>query len=871
MNTEVKLTPMMVQWHAAKNAHPDAILLFRMGDFYELFGDDAIKAAPILELALTSRDKDKSGLKMAGFPFHAADSYIAKLVERGLKVAICEQLEDPKTARGVVKRGITNVVTPGTVIESENTNHGELSYLLGMASHGQEVAICSLDLGTASFRVTSSHDKDKAFDEALRLLPKEVVVLESDATACELSLQLKDRLRSQSPLRIERKTKLHRMPQSFAEISSLNAAESTALTLVMSYLSELKGSVPSHLEIPRRYSIEDQLLMDHATRINLDLLPKKKSDRTNLFSVLDETKTAMGKRLLYQAICAPSTSLSEIKFRHTLVEEFLNDASLRCHVRDIFSAIADLEKLTALVASNKISPRGLARVRDCLVNVHHIIEMVNNSSANTVIKQCASMPDVHELRNILVAALADDPPVHLRDGGTFREGFDKNLDELTDLLQNGKSLLLDLETKERQQTGISSLRIKYTRVFGYYIEVTKTHIDKVPSRYQRKQTIANGERYITSELNELEVKINNAQARAQELEEQKFSELRKRVSDDAFALIKIARVLALLDMTAGFAELASVRDYVRPTVVESSKRLIEIMAGRHPIVEDLGLKEGKYFVPNDVKLSHEDCTLMLITGPNMAGKSTVMRQVALIQIMGQIGSFVPARSATLSICDAIFARVGASDDLATGRSTFMVEMSETAAILSNATDRSLILLDEIGRGTSTYDGLSIAQAVAEFIHDNIKSRTLFATHYHELTALEGRLLHLRNFHVEVEERETDVRFLYTVAEGTCLRSFGIEVAKLSGLPKSVLERAQEVLMRLEANPSPSAGAVTEMPVTTVSAPTRPQMDLFIIREHSSHNMHASLLDKIRNVDVNRLTPLQALSKIASWQTDLLKK
>lgn len=882
MNSEVKLTPMMEQWKAAKDAHPDAILLFRMGDFYELFGDDAVKAAPILELTLTSRDKDKSGLKMAGFPFHAADNYIYKLVERGLKVAICEQLEDPKTARGVVKRGITNVVTPGTVIENENAPHAEPAYLIGLASMAGEIALCSLDLATASFRITSTTCRDSALDEALRLEPRELVVLERDHVACELSNLIKHRLRRSALMRVEKKTQLATKSfQTFAEKVSFSEAELSALSLITSYVTELKGAFPSHVAMPSRYAIHEQLLMDLATRTNLDLFPKKKGDHTNLFSVLDETKTAMGRRLLCQSIAAPSTSLEKILERQQLVEELLEHSSLRATVRELLSATYDLEKLTALVTSKKISPRGLARVRDCLLRTHELVTTVFTSSAALCMELLGAMPDLSSLRALLSHALADEPPLFLRDGGVFREGFDPHLDELMHLLQNGKNLLLDLESKERQQTGIPSLRIKFTRVFGYYIEVTKTHMDKVPAHYQRKQTIANGERYVTKELSELEVKINTAQAKAQELEEQRFTELCAMVAKEAPALIAMARTLALFDLTAGFAELASVRAYSRPQVLEQRERVIDIKAGRHPIVEDIGLREGSYFVPNDTLLVHDECNLMLITGPNMAGKSTVMRQVALIQIMAQIGSFVPAASARLSLCDAIFARVGASDDLATGRSTFMVEMSETAAILSNATEYSLILLDEIGRGTSTYDGMSIAQAVAEYIHDTLKSRTLFATHYHELTELEKRLKGMRNFHVEVTDHDNEVRFLYTLAHGACLKSFGIEVAKLSGLPRSVLDRAHEVLMRLENSTSRAIDHAPTAPSdsTTLYAPepsslthtARPQMDLFVIPKAQPREQGDAVLEKIRGVDINRMTPLQALSKIASWQAELLKK
>lgn len=812
----VKLTPMMEQWYQAKNQHPDAILLFRMGDFYELFGDDAILAAPILELALTSRDKDKSGLKMAGFPFHAAENYIAKLVERGHKIAICDQLEDAKLKKGIVKRGITNVVTPGTALDSESAIKSEQSFLVGIKSLNDDFAICALDLVTATFVVCSSKNQAKIIDEAIRYLPKELIILKNDLGSETIAKKATLGLKNHHVPRIERKDQLLRKNlNNFLADGAKSVVENEAIALVLSYVLELKGSVPSHIDSPKRYSIDEQLLMDDATRGNLDLYPKKKGSEHNLFSVLDETKTAMGKRALFQALSAPSTLKSQIEERLLAVEELSDDAPLRADIRDAFMGFYDLEKLTALAASNRISPRGLARLRDCLFSLDAIKKVVS-PDVMAISKLLNQVPDTSKLHQKLVSSLAKDPPMNLKDGGVFCDGFDQELDEQRQLLTNAQELILKLESSEREESGIPSLKIRYTRVFGYYIEVTKTHLDKVPAHYQRKQTIANGERYVTKSLSDLEVKINNAESRTFEIEEQKFDELKKAVADEAPLIMQAGKIMGRLDMLASLAEIASVNSWVKPTLLEASDRFLEIDGGRHPIIEPICLKSGNYFVPNDTRLSQNDCRLMLISGPNMAGKSTIMRQAALIQILAQMGSFVPATKATLSICDAIFARVGASDDLATGRSTFMVEMSETAAILHNATPHSLILLDEIGRGTSTYDGVSIAQAVVEHIVLKLSSRCMFATHYHELTALEGELSGMNNFHVEIEDSGKDIRFLYTLAKGACLKSFGIEVARLSGLPKSVLNRASEVLRNLEAKKRQS--------VKTVNKP--PQLSLF---------------------------------------------
>lgn len=872
LSAGVKPSPMMEQWLKAKSQHQDAILLFRMGDFYELFGDDAIKVAPILELALTSRDKDKGGLKMAGFPFHAADSYIERLLEQGMKVAVCEQLEDPKLSRGVVKRGITNVLTPGTAVASETLTSYEPLFLLGIAGDEQQLALCALDMQTATFQVTSSSCQSKLLDEAVRLAPKEVIVLGNDQKALDFSAELYEHIKRLGPLRIEKRAGIleHKLGHKYSAVQ-LTSIEDRVSSLVLSYLIELRGEIPVHLGPLKRYSIEAQLLMDDATRINLDLLPKKKGDVNNLFSVMDQTKTTMGRRLLYQTIKGPSTDKAEIEHRQQMVDELLQESSIRQQIRDMLASCYDLEKLTALTAANRLSPRSMGRLRDCLLATEQIINLMRAQSVQCVKSLVLSMPDLSFLRKSLVEALADVLPLNIKDGGVFRDGYDPELDELRNLIRNGKELLLNLETKEKEQTLIPSLKIKYTRVFGYYIEVTRTHLDKVPKHYQRKQTIANGERFVTPELNELEVKLTSAESKALDLEERKFEELRQEIARFAGLLMETGRLLSCLDLMACFAELAAKRSLVRPQMLEMDAGLTNIRAGRHPIIENICLDDGSYFVPNDVCLNKNDCSLMLITGPNMAGKSTIMRQVALVQIMAQMGAFVPAKQATLSICDAIFARVGASDDMSTGRSTFMVEMTETAAILNQATQNSLIILDEIGRGTSTYDGMSIAHAVVEYIHNILKARTLFATHYHELTQLEKNLIHLKNFHVRVLERPTEIKFLYALGPGACLKSFGIQVARLSGLPPMILDRAQEVLLRLE-NSAHDEGNVSSELLSTKMPECRPQLDLFSrTSSFSSHfNQDEDLVNKILAIDINRLTPLQALNKLSSWQT-ILKK
>lgn len=858
-----KLTPMMRQWHEAKMQHEDAILLFRMGDFYELFDQDAIVAAPILELTLTSRDKDKAGLKMAGFPFHAAESYIGKLVEQGHKVAICEQLEDPKQKVGVVRRGITNVITPGTALEYDFSSSRDSAFLLSLAVDNGCYSLCALDYTSATFRVTHSTSEHAILDEALRYAPCEVVLPMDDKEAKRLAYQLREA--RQNRVRIEERRVTRLSGSDFAHVSLLEL-EQKAVSVILTYVQELKGNIPSHITNPQRYSIDEQLLIDDATRQNLNLIPKSKADDWNLFSVLDDNKTAMGKRALLQTIKAPLTNMQSIHERHEMVWGFFTDHDVRKKAREQLARFYDLEKLVALMASDRISPRGLAHVRECLAAYAELVLILNQTTGHPMGQRVESLPAVEPLFQRLSFELEAEAPLWVKDGGIFKRGVFLELDEHKDVMANGQNMLLELEARERQRTGIGSLKVKFTRVFGYYIEITKTNLDKVPPDYIRKQTIANGERYTTDELRVLESKISSAGSLVQSFEEAKFQELCDYAKTFINALMPIAKQIAYLDNCTSHAEVALRNHFVRPSMEEKDACITDIKGGWHPIAAEQCKKDGSYFVPNDVMLDGKTCSLMLITGPNMAGKSTIMRQVALIQVMAQIGSFVPAQSARLSICDALFARVGASDDMATKRSTFMVEMTETASILHNATKTSLIILDEIGRGTSTYDGLSIAQAVLEHIHDSVQSRTLFATHYHELTMLESRCERLKNYHVAIDEKGDAISFLYTLITGPCLRSFGIEVARLSGLPTQVLKRAQEILLGLESegyshkNPPPSEGAGIV------------QANLFNAAKNTGEQDHGmDLVDKILGVDINKTTPLQALNKLAAWQRFVQKR
>ncbi|MBH1988512.1 MAG: DNA mismatch repair protein MutS [Myxococcaceae bacterium] len=795
---------MQKQWAAAKERAKDAILLFRMGDFYELFAEDANLAAPILELTLTSRDRD---IPMAGFPHHAAPAYIAKLVALGYKVAICDQLEDPKLAKGIVKRDITRIVTPGTVLEDDSLRPSSNNYLLALVASGHQYTLSAIDLSTGDFLETKTPNAQSLLDEVGKWLPSEILI-----GGTHWSKPLLNQLKQ-----VANQTKSCR----FEFISEATSASQ----LILQYISETQGARFSCLGAPKAYSIESELIIDAVSREHLDL--------PGLFHLLNKTCTAMGARLLRRWLNAPSTHLPEIQRRFDGVENLLHQASRRQSVREILRHLYDLERLTVKISVNRATPRELANVRDSLARLPQISEVSD------------PMPDLFEL---LDRSLADNPPMLLKEGGVFQAGYDALLDDYVGYASGGRDQIAAIEQRERERTGISSLKVKFTRVFGYYIEITNTHLAKVPEGYKRKQTVANGERYVTEELMRLEERVSTAEVRRLARETELFETLRAQMNQHAARLFQAAAQVAELDTLCALAECADEYRYVRPTILEKELNRLDIQEGRHPIIESLHQKKGLSFVPNSMQMNRHDRQLLLLTGPNMAGKSTMMRQVALIQLMSQMGSFVPASSAELSLCDRIFTRVGASDDSRTGRSTFMVEMSETAHILKHATSYSLVLLDEIGRGTSTFDGLSIAFAVAEYLHNEIRARTLFATHYHELTQLSETLSHMRNLQVAVSEQNGEIKFLYTLLEGAAGQSYGIQVARLAGLPKPVLDRANEVLKSLEQ------GKATPQ----VKRPPKEQLGLFVDPIRST----------LKAIDLNQITPIQALQTLIELKSSL---
>jgi DNA mismatch repair protein MutS len=855
-----KLTPMLQQWLEAKRRAKDAILLFRMGDFYELFADDAVKAAPILELTLTSRDKDKgdASVPMAGFPHHSAPAYIAKLVGEGFKVALCDQMEDPKQAKGIVKREVTRIVTPGTVLDDDGLKANANNYLVGVVAVKGRYGLAALDWSTGDFIATATEREDGILDEVGKLAPAELLLGDF-----ELPDAFVKRLEQAASL--NRACRVERMPLPGKNHSGLKALGTlddwflqsqnevaiAAAELLLAYVADTQGGVAKHVLSPRPYSIDAQLMIDATSRVHLDLIgpPHEIKKPGTLLSVIDKTRTAMGSRQLVRWILAPSTSLEVIGERHAAVGALIEEPGVRKGVREALKHVYDFERLTAKASSGRVNPRELWHLQNSLAKLPELFQILHHSE-HANLRNILREPDLlGDLHDTLACALAFEPPLTLKEGGIFKTGYDPLLDELVELSSGGRDQIASIEQREREVTGIASLKVKYTRVFGYYIEITKTHLAKVPEHYRRKQTVAGGERYVTEDLMRLEELVATAEVRRLHRESELFEALRESVVLHAAGLLQTASIVARLDALCSFAELADQRRYVRPTMLEAKAERIEITQGRHPIVEVISEQRGQPFVPNDMELVGESRQVLLITGPNMAGKSTIMRQVALIQLLAQAGSFVPAKSATLSICDRIFTRVGAADDLKQGRSTFMVEMSETAHILKHASRHSLVLLDEIGRGTSTFDGLSLAWAVAEHLHNHIGARTLFATHYHELVELSDTLPRVRNVQVAVREVNDSIAFLYTLAEGAAEQSYGIHVAKLAGLPPSVLRRAQEVLNGLEEkrhhNPTP-----------------KPQLDLFCAPVFNEGEVR-KLLDVIKCIDVNQTTPIEALNQLVA--------
>jgi DNA mismatch repair protein MutS len=857
-------TPVMRQFREIKGRYPDALLFFRMGDFYELFYEDAVTAARVLGLALTSRDKDVDDpVPMCGVPHHSVKTHLEKLLDAGHKVAVCEQLEDPARARGIVARDVVSVVTPGSKVDMDMLRAGEANYLACVVSEDPQsqqgaYGCVAADISTGEMLAVRMDSELELAGELARLSPREVLLASGDSELEGLLAERAPRaLRSPSPAVRDYRDAgraLSRVREFVPDVPSsgegaLGGACLTAAASVLDYLARTQPGreLPIRRIVPVRTT--DHLVLDDNTIDHLELVASAVGDRrATLVGFMDHTRTSMGSRLLRSWVLAPLTDVAAVRRRQDGVAAFVRDPAVRDELRRLLADTCDGDRVTSRVVLRAATPREVGALRDTLSLVPRV-EQTLSALADPGAEPPARVPAVPEgLAERLERTLVDAPPPHAREGGIFRRGTDEELDRLMHLSTSGKAAIAEMEATEREATGIGSLKIKYNKVFGYFIEVTRPNLHLVPEdRYTRKQTLATGERYLTAELEDLEAQILTADEKRKALEAELFGRLLDELARHEGPLRELFAALARLDVLASLAHLADRHRYVRPRVDASG--CIHIRGGRHPVVETFGAPDG--FVPNDVDLDVEAERLWILTGPNMSGKSTFMRQVALACIMAQAGSFIPAESARVGVCDRIFTRVGASDNLAWGQSTFMVEMIETASILRHATRRSLVVLDEIGRGTSTFDGLSIAWAVAEHLHDTVGARTLFATHYHEMTELARTHAHAVNYNVSATEYGDGIVFLRKVERGGASRSYGIQVARLAGLPDSVLDRARSILEDLEAggegpSPPPSSGRTS----------TEPQLALFAAPDD------ARLRRLLAEVEVDELTPLEALNLVS---------
>lgn len=847
-------TPMMEQYYQIKDQYPDAFLFYRVGDFYELYEDDAIKGSQILELTLTHRsNKSENPIPMAGVPHMAVDSYVNTLVEKGYKVAICEQLEDPKKAKGMVKRGIIQLVTPGTKMAQGPDDSQESNYLTSVVEKAGGYGLAYSDLSTGEIFATHVKHYAEVVNELLSLRTREVVF------AGNLSASDRDRLQKAN-ITVSEPAELE---GEYAEISYVqqkltDSMEKAAVRQLVVYLLATQKRSLAHLQVAESFEIGQYLQMANTVQRNLELTQSATTGRKqgSLFWVLDKTTTAMGGRLLKQWLSRPLLSLDRIKQRQQMVQALLDDYFTRENIVDSLKGVYDLERLSGRVAFGNVTPRELLQLAKSLEATKPIIQALAESGNPDLEKYGQGIDPQSELAESITNCLVDQPPISAKDGGIIRAGVSEDLDKYREAMNGGKKWLAQMEMEERQRTGIDNLKIGYNRVFGYFIQVSKGNVAKVPQdRYTRKQTLTNAERYITPELKEHENLILEAESRSTDLEYELFSQLREAVKAHIPALQELGRQLAALDVFVAFAQDAEEKNYCRPSF--SSKNEIAVKNGRHPVVEAV-LPAGSY-IPNDLVMD-EDTSIYLITGPNMSGKSTYMRQLALIAIMAQIGSFVPADSAKLPVFDQVFTRIGAADDLYSGKSTFMVEMSEANEALQHASSRSLVLFDEIGRGTATYDGMALAGAIIKYLHDKVGAKTLFATHYHELTELDETLLHLKNIHVGATEENGKLIFLHKILPGPADQSYGIHVAKLAGLPRAVLREASSMLKRLEAEGAREIN------------PSRQQLDLFspveVVEENPLKAEQEELLDEISQVNLNEKTPLEVMQLVADWQQAL---
>ena len=875
------LTPMMQQYMAIKEQYKDCILFYRLGDFYEMFYDDALTASRELEITLTGKNcGQEERAPMCGVPYHAVDVYLNKLVAKGYKVAICEQAEDPKQAKGIVKREVIRIVTPGTNLSQQALDEGRNNYLMCLVYDNNQFGLAITDISTGDFYTTEVATLKELYDEIHRFSPSEIICNDSFYMSGAGLDDFKDRLHvSVSTLDtwyMDEAVSVQKIKEHFkvASLDGLGLTDFPSGTLAVGalllYLYETQKNTLDNLTKITPYRSGGYMIIDSATNRNLELIEtlREKQKKGSLLWVLDKTKTAMGARLMRNWIEQPLIEKKKITARQDAVEELYNDMITREEIREYLNAVYDLERLVTRISYRTANPRDLIAFKTSLGMIPPVKQLLSQAKSAELKEIDERMDCLEDIYDLIEKSIQDEPPIMIREGGMIKEGYNEDVDKFRLSRTEGKTWLAELEAREKEKTGIKNLRVRYNKVFGYYLEVTNSYKELVPEDWTRKQTLANAERYITPELKELEDMILGAEDKLAALEYDLYCEVRDSIGEQVVRIQETAKAIAHLDVLASLACVAQSNDYVRPSI--NTKGVIDIQGGRHPVVEKMN--NNQMFIDNDTYLDNKNHRISIITGPNMAGKSTYMRQSALIVLMAQIGSFVPAKSANIGIVDRIFTRVGASDDLASGQSTFMVEMTEVANILRNATSRSLLILDEIGRGTSTFDGLSIAWAVVEHISNPklLGAKTLFATHYHELTELEGKLDSVNNYCIAVREQGDDIIFLRKIIRGGADKSYGIQVARLAGVPDSVIDRAKEISSWLEETDVTDKAknlqvrtSAKKKEVVREAVPAEKQMSLFDI-----YPADHPVLKELAGLDVSNMTPIQALNTLYELQKRL---
>lgn len=871
-------TPLMKQYNEIKKDYEDSILFFRLGDFYEMFFEDAVKASKELGLTLTSRNKEKdANVPLAGVPYHSASSYITKLVSKGYKVAICEQVEDPKAAKGIVKREVVKVVTPGTVVDVDSLDSKSNNYLLSIREADGKIGIAYIDITTGEFKVTEiekEKDYSKLFNELNKIEPKEILLLDSFYE--DVREQIDDYVqKNQASVSIVGKTRDgNKFLMDYFGVISLESygikdkkAVIGAAAMALDYAQTMQLENELTVEKIEFLNTSNYAEINSITRKNLELT-KNQREKTvygSLLWVLDRCKTSMGTRLLKRYINNPLLNVKEIEKRQQDVQYFIDNILIREDLKEKLDNVYDLERLLGKIIFGNENGKDLLALKNTLKSSIEIMNILKETNFFEEI----NVKKLYDVYVLIDESIDEDAPFTVREGGMIKRGYNQELDEIHQIMNSGKDFLLEIEQREKEATGIKNMKIKYNKVFGYFIEVTKSNLDLVPETYTRKQTLANAERFITPELKKYEDTIINSKAKISDLEYYLFKEISAQVKDERNILTSLAEKLAYLDVIVSFATIAIENDYVKPEMLENSD-VLEIVEGRHPVVEKLIGRSD--FIANSTKLKEKE-RFVVLTGPNMSGKSTYMKQVALISIMAQVGSYVPAKEAKLSIVDKYLTRIGASDDILSGQSTFMVEMSEVSNILNNATEKSLIILDEVGRGTSTFDGVSIATAISIYIHNEIKAKTIFATHYHELTDLENKFDDIVNYRIEVNEKDGKVMFLRNIVKGGADKSYGIEVAKLAGLPKEILKESKKILKRLEQKKELIEKTVNVHQLSLFGENLGFDDDEDEKKKEADEKMEvmSDIIDEIEEKDINNITPMEALKFLSELKAKLEEK